>query len=350
MLRPMLIRRYLSVMAAQGFAEQSVLADTAIDTLRLDDPNYLIDMAPYCRLIDNMIGLTGDQGIGLEVGLARDLNDFGILAFAALACHTVRQSIEAFWARYAEPMGIMATLVIGPSADASTRVRIKSHAPSPASQRFFIEEALFYLTRVGAQISGTPLRLERLEFAYPAPEYHTRYAELFQCPIHFNQPHTCITLDSAWLEQPLKSADDELIALYARHLEQFQRHVQASSPTHGQLQSLLLRSGGQIPPLEQAAQQLQLSPRTLRRQLQQHGTSYRQVIEEFRRELAIEYLKSSRLCAKQISQRVGFDDVNAFRRAFKKWTGKTLLDYQASVAAGMTDPPGAWSGEPVAEP
>ena len=70
----------------------------------------------------------------------------------------------------------------------------------------------------------------------------------------------------------------------------------------------------------------------MRRQLQQERSSYRRIVEELRIELTLDYLKSSGISTKQLSERMGFDDVNAFRRAFKKWTGKTVRDYRLQSA------------------
>lgn len=70
-----------------------------------------------------------------------------------------------------------------------------------------------------------------------------------------------------------------------------------------------------------------MSPRTLRRQLPQRGESYRKIVTAFWTESALDQLKSGAVSAKTVGLQAGFEDTNAFRRAFKCWTGKTIRQY-----------------------
>jgi AraC-like DNA-binding protein len=84
----------------------------------------------------------------------------------------------------------------------------------------------------------------------------------------------------------------------------------------------------QSPSLEVSAQHLGLSTRTLRRNLENEGTSYQALMNNFRLDLAREYLKSEHLTPKEIGYLVGFKNISAFRRAFKAWTGKTVQQFR----------------------
>ena len=85
------------------------------------------------------------------------------------------------------------------------------------------------------------------------------------------------------------------------------------------------------PKLARLAQRLQMSERTLQRWLQRERTSVQALIDAARRELALHQLATSAQSIAQIAHLVGFAEVRAFHRAFKRWTGSTPAAYRRSV-------------------
>ena len=77
-----------------------------------------------------------------------------------------------------------------------------------------------------------------------------------------------------------------------------------------------------------------MSPRTMRRRLQERGTTYQHILDEVRIELAKEYLVSTGLSVDQIAGRIGFTEATTFRRAFKKWTGTNIREFRMNRATG----------------
>jgi len=328
MLRPTPIRRYLTVMTAKGYAIDEVVKGAGLDIDALDDPQYLIDAGQYRRVVENMIELAGDEGLGLSIGLQRDVKDFGILGYAALSCRSVRHSVEEFWGRYGDALGMMAKIAVPRGNAEALTVDIVAASISPAVDRFFIEEALCLLLKVGAQVSGVEPRFARIHFSFAQPHYAKRYEEIFHCPVKFGAGRTRATPHGSWFEMPLKTSDPELVRLYTQHLVHLQHQIETSDPITVRLRSLFVRNDGKIPPLDTAANQLGLSPRTLRRQLQLQGQCYRKLSAEFRKAMSLDQLRSGGAATKMVSRQAGFEDVNAFRRAFKKWTGKTISEYR----------------------
>lgn len=77
-----------------------------------------------------------------------------------------------------------------------------------------------------------------------------------------------------------------------------------------------------------------MSPRTMRRRLQERGTTYQHILDEVRIELAKEYLGSTALSVDQIAGPIGFTEAATFRKAFKKWTGKNIREFRMNRATG----------------
>ena len=83
--------------------------------------------------------------------------------------------------------------------------------------------------------------------------------------------------------------------------------------------------------MEQMAERLHMSPRTLHRHLVDAGSSYQDILDDVRRRLAIEFLRNTELSIDEVSARVGFSDASNFRKAFKKWTGKLPGEFRLTM-------------------
>ena len=122
-----------------------------------------------------------------------------------------------------------------------------------------------------------------------------------------------------------------------RTLKQFLQHSPAdllARPDAGdsltsQIRRLLGRDCQQWPDLESVARQLHSSPQTLRRRLREEGSSFQELKDHLRRDLAIYHLGRNDLDIQAIAEQLGFSEPSAFHRAFKKWTGLTPGAYRA---------------------
>lgn len=87
------------------------------------------------------------------------------------------------------------------------------------------------------------------------------------------------------------------------------------------------------PTLAQAAKRLRMSPRTLRRRLSEEGLSYQSLLDEVRKSLALHYLSGPALDAERAAFLLGFAEASSFRRAFKRWTGGSVIEHQRALRA-----------------
>ena len=95
----------------------------------------------------------------------------------------------------------------------------------------------------------------------------------------------------------------------------------------------LLSTPGEFPKLDAVAGRLCLGARTLRRRLQELGTGYQQILDEVRRELAIEYLRTTSLTVQEIAELLGYSEVTNFRRAFLRWVEVSPYQYRKQFVA-----------------
>jgi AraC-like DNA-binding protein len=85
--------------------------------------------------------------------------------------------------------------------------------------------------------------------------------------------------------------------------------------------------------LEDVARNLNMSARTLRRKLREENTSFRQLVDELRRDFALRYLRDTDLTVEDIAETLGFSDAANFRHAFRRWTNASPHEFRNASRA-----------------
>lgn len=340
MFRPVNISRYLVLMQARGFGAAEVLAGTGIDSASLQTPDYLVDSRQCQRVIANMIRLTGDPALGLSFGSAIRIADLGIVGHALLSSRSIRQALQ-LWAQYSRCLldTLLSFRLEARGNGAWTLSLGESVIADPAVYRFCTEEQLAIGQRLGSILAGEPMQVASLQLDFSAgPGDEERYRSLFRCEPLFNASRTAITMLTPKLDQPLRHNPDELGEVCLRHCSRIMRELADGASILSRLRGILLRNTDKPPSIVEAAKALDMSERTLRRRLAEQGTSYQDFLSEFRRDLAIEYLRSEQMLVKEVGYLLGFKTPGSFRRAFKEWTGSTVSEFLAKEHSRAAHP------------
>ena len=326
MLRPIKIRQYLAAMQGRGVSLEQVLAGSGLNATELADPACLIGLDQYDIVAANVLALSGDPAIGFEVGKSANITALGIVGYAMATSGTFREAI-AIWLQYGNTaVGLPIKQTLVEEADGSWGVSVTQVSAKLSLFPFYFEEAMASAMGNPLALTGESFRMKEVRVSYPAPAHRARYEELFNCPVYFNDSCTRIIAHTPVLDTPLRGNDDQLNELCLLQCSQIMRQVGRRGALTSRVRSLLLKSRGVIPSLDEAAKRLEMSPRTLRRHLGFENTSYQKVLDELRCDLAKEYLATG-LKPKEIGYLLGYKHTNAFRLAFKAWTGQTLGRY-----------------------
>jgi AraC-like DNA-binding protein len=199
---------------------------------------------------------------------------------------------------------------------------------SEAAYRFCIEETLCSILKMGELVSGERASYREILLAYPEPSYAGRYSEIFRCQVRFGAACTAALVDRAWFEKPLLTHDEHLKRFYGHYLGRLEQQIQSRTSLADRAREILLRCPARsLPSQAELAERLQVSARSLSRALKDEGTTYRDLVEAVRMHAVSLSLSAGRTSAKGLAFQAGYRDVNAFRRAFKKWTGLTVGQY-----------------------
>lgn len=319
MLRPHTVRQHLAFMEARGFKSQAVLDKTGILLARLDDPAYLVSAEQCHAVVANMIRLSKDAGIGLIAGSDTGIADLGVVGYAMASSSTLGEAI-GLWRGYGNsPVGGPFTLNMLPSERSGAwGASAVSTGISGSVFRFYVEETFAMGHAFIRILTGRRPKMQRCTFSYPAPAHWKRYRTLFKCPIEFDAEQTTAVVAAPSLDTALRGSDKELREMCIRQCSLLVRQIERGGPVSSRLR-LHLRTEGRVTDLDGAAAALTMSPRSLRRHLQAEGTTFQLVLDEFRKDLADEYLRSGAMSAKEIAYLLGFSNVDSFRRAYKVW-------------------------------
>jgi len=180
--------------------------------------------------------------------------------------------------------------------------------------------------------TGVDIMPQRVHLRYPQPDNIEVYRKIFGSSIQFNDKKNILVLSNAHFNLPSQKADFRLYQLLRGYVDEAIERIPDTTSIEGRVFQVLkekLQTGDTS--VTSIAQLLNISPRTLHRKLKDAGTSYNALREKLRRELATTYLNDPNINLSDISYLLGFSQVSAFHRAFKRWTGVTPQHFRTSA-------------------
>ena len=170
---------------------------------------------------------------------------------------------------------------------------------------------------------GTGTRLSPLRVEFVQPRAHAKTIERhFGCPVVCGAPRNAIVFRAADAQRHFVTRNAELLGMLAPQFEEQLRQENNdenfAERVRGAIQQKLT---GRRPSIEDIADALHISSRTLQRRLQDEGSSFQRALEEARHQLARHYLNNSVLELNEAAYLLGYEDANSFVRAFRTWEG-----------------------------
>jgi AraC-like DNA-binding protein len=169
--------------------------------------------------------------------------------------------------------------------------------------------------------SRIPLR--EVTFPFPAPRHHDAYPLMFPGPVQFGAPHAGFAFDADYLALPLRRDERALQTMLQRALPLTVLQYRRDRLLAQRVRELLRSRTAELTDAPAIAAALNVSVRTLHRQLRDEGHALQALKDDARRERALELLERSTRPVKQIARDVGFRNEKSFARAFRGWTGSS---------------------------
>ncbi len=315
---------------ARGCDGRALLRDAGLDPALLGDPNGRVPVSGMVRLWRLAVAATGDPCLGLKVAAHVQPATFHSLGLALLASQTLEDALLRS-ARYSRIVSNAVEMRIERGAIEARQI-VEWRMATPVVDEA-IDLVMASTVKMGLLLlaidpaAPQPMRLRLRRSATPA--MRAEFAAHFAFPIDFEADENSLALPLDWLDRPLPMANPQL----ARQndlvvMEYLARHD--GSRLAEKVRALLVsRLPAGEPARADVAQALLLSEKTLQRRLRDEDTSYQQLLDELRHDLAQKYLREPTASVCEVTFRLGFSDQSSFTRAFRRWTGLTPGEYRS---------------------
>ena len=320
----------LKTLVHQGYDTDAFCRFASFDPGLLRDVEARIDAGELERLTMAAAAYAGDDHFGLRPGQLTEFADLGVLGYVMLHSSTIADALSAY-RRYNRILCSAFDLDWTVEGD-DMSLRLFGQGGSRMG-RHCVEDMAVSLYRLIGKLASRSIPLRGVRFAHAAPADIGPYEEAFGTIPRFGSDVNALILGKEALELPVLYSDAKLLGVFeAIARETLDRLAPPSDGVSNQVMRWLKRSfPTHFPTVAETAEALGISPRTLQLKLKAENTSYQQLTNRFRKDLAIGYLQSDRLSVGDIAYALHFSEPSAFHSAFKKWTGRTPGQYRVDA-------------------
>ena len=305
---------------SQGLDAPGLFAQAGLDIAKLDDPQARFSADRISVLWELALARSGNPTLGMSRTLAAKFGNFDLIGYAMVSSPSLLAGLE----RMAEAIAVVSdaatfSVKVDPCACALTLGHHGNQRPVPRQRT---EYGLLTILMLCNWLTRQELKPLGVESAFGMPADVTPYVEAFRCPVSFGRPATRLLLATQDVTAALPSHNPAILAVHEQMIEH-RLHDLGDLSVAAQVRRLLSSSLHEGEPRRtDIAQRLCMTDRTLQRRLTAEATSFQQLLNEVRVELARQYLADNRHPLSQVSGLLGFGDESNFFRACKRWFGE----------------------------
>ena len=336
----------LRVVIEQGYPLERALKQIGLDfnPLEVENPDTTeIATASYSKLYGLLMELLQDEAFGLGQEYHAPPGTFRMMCLFVIHCQNLERALIRAWEFHDycdQYRDVPRESDAGPLLDLDEE-RVLCLFQRSASEKLDREHighanVLLMMYRFYSWLIGRDLPLQEVYLRASLPSSSGHYEELFGCPVRFDMPYSGLVVPRQLLQHPLAQNEDslrEFLRLAPYPLVRRDQPGDIKTLARKIEQQLVSAGAENLPTASAIAHQLNMSPRTLHRRLTAEGTSFQQLKDDFRRDMAVHYLQRDELSIDTIAAVMGFQDNSAFYRSFKKWTGTSPGQFRQQLQA-----------------
>jgi AraC-like DNA-binding protein len=301
-----------------GVRASAVLRRAGLPQAYVNQPRVLLTTEELFALWRAIGQVSTNPAIGLLLGTESRIERFHPVSLAALSTENFGAAVDRM-ARYKQLT--CPEEILQEKDDEEWSVHFRWLLADEVEPPVLIECAFAWVLSIARCGTGTRLLPLRVEFVQPRPHGKT-IERHFGCSLVCGSPRNAIVFRTADAERPFVTRNAELLGMLA---PQFEEELKRENSDENFLERVRVaiqqKLTGQRPTIEDIADALHISSRTLQRRLQEEGSSFQRVLEEARHQLARHYLNNSVLELNEAAYLLGYEDGNSFVRAFRTWEG-----------------------------
>jgi AraC-like DNA-binding protein len=307
---------------ATGIDLPPLLQRVRLSVQDIADESIRLNVATQIQSLNVLAEALNDRLLGFHLGQDMDLRRTGFLYYAAASSDLLGHALQGL-ARCATTLneGVRLEADLGETL----RAGFAYAGVSRRSDRHQIEAWITAIVRCCRQITGRDLAPLGVRIMHQRTPESAKIDSFLGCTAEFGADRDEIWFAGEAAKLPVVNADRYLNKLVIGYCEEVVSHRKARS---GVIQADVENAIAALLPhgetrIENVAQKLRVSPRTLRRKLAAEGVTFAGILEDLRFALAKHYLAEQDLSISRIAWLLGYTEVSAFSHAFRRWTGRT---------------------------
>lgn len=321
------LRGYVEVMQELGFAPCALLRKFDIKAASFNDDDALLPMDSACRLLEESSQKTRCPDFGLRIASYQDHSVLGVLGLVMMNASSPAD-VSSIVSRFIFVQGTALRIDVKSSSHLipnTVAINLAIDGIPKIQQRQMIDLILGMSFQAGQLRDPFARKIRAVSLPHKLGRTIGRYRAFFGHPVYENQPHAALHCDAEGWAKPVEGAAPHV----SKHVhEQLEKRFPVASQRLGDRVRLALRPliGTPQATREEVARILAIHTRTLHRRLLAEGTSFQEIKDTMRRELALKYLTETDATLAQVAALLGFTEQSALSRACRKWFDKSPSD------------------------
>ncbi len=289
----------------------------------VDPADFGMPLSAFRGLCDAAAARLRDPLLGFHLATSLPRGRYGLLEFVFRSAGTCREAVREL-VRYA-PL-VNSLLVIRLTEEDEHGIVEERVSGEPLCLgRHANEFAMTNVVRIGRDLVGKEFAVERLWLAHPAAGVGAdELARYFGTPrIEWGAGYNAVQVPRAVLDLRVRTADSALYAYLEREARERVSRLSAADTFEDVRQAIVRQMATGEPSIDGVAALLGTSGRTLQRRLADGKTTFRSLTDQVRQSAAELYLEGSKRPLTEVAFLLGYSDLRAFVRAYRRWTGRT---------------------------
>ena len=307
-----------------------IFGNAAIAPDMAGSPTLKLRLSAFCRLFEEAARQTRHGNFGLWFGNQFQPRDLGFWGYAAVSSPTLGSALQNFVELFAYHQECSRmNLIQGESG--LMRLEYQIEAPAIVERRQDAELSLGMFLNLIRECCGPRWAPEEVHFEHPRPAEAKEHESAFNAPVYFSQSTNALLFGPEILARPMPSRDLRLMDMMRMCLIEISHRITADVGMLDRVRTAVraqLAEGNLA--LDDISQALHLPVAVLHREISAGGLNFKSLVEDVRRDLAISYLGQRQLPLSEIALLLGYSELSAFSRAFRRWTGRSPRSFRKS--------------------
>jgi AraC-like DNA-binding protein len=311
-----------------GLNLEPILQSARLNQPLLDNPQSRITSQQFSQLMRSVWEQSDDEFLGLTTQPSK-YGVFRLFADGAIQeqnLHRVYKHLCRFYSLVNQSISLSLYISKG-----QVELRMRQVQPEIDRNLLFRDFFLLLWHRFPGWLIGKSIPLQQVKMRGAEPAHAAEYRFMFPCPITYGHDYDAFVFSEEELVNPVTQRAENLREHFKQApLNWFTR--QEFTPVYTRrVMDYLAEYREHEASMQDIADSVNVSERTLRRKLTEEGTSFQEIKDKLRKNMAIYYLSQPDIPISTITNKLGFSEPAAFTRAFKQWTGQTPTLYRENT-------------------